>query len=270
VSPSHFSKTIRKKTLAEQVADSIRTAIVAGEWQEGDALPTEPELCKQFGVSRAVIRDATRLLIALGLVEVRQGAGAFVTPARNSAFGDALVLALQRTDATAWDAEEFEQTLLPAAVALAAQKATDEEIAGIRAALADYLEYHGDYAREWGVAPAHTAPEPATERLGQLYIALMESLLAATQNHVLMLLARPLSRLHGLRHWEVPGLTVEKIVATERAVFTRIVDAVAARDPEAARAAVVAIQQLPDEAVSAMQETPIGQISVIRITNEQW
>ena len=269
MSPSQFSKTIRKKTLAEQVAETIQAAIVAGEWGEGDALPTEPALCEQFGVSRAVIRDATRLLIALGLVEVRQGSGAFVTPARNAAFGDALVLALQRIGATAWDAEEFEQLLLPAAVALAAQKATDDDVAAIQAALTTYLDYHSEYAREWGVAPAHAAPAPATGRLDDYYIALMEALLAATHNQVLLLLARPLSRLHGLRHWDVPGLTVDKIIATERAVFTRIVDAVAARDADAAHAAVVAIQRLPEEAVAAMRETAIGDVTVIRVTNDE-
>jgi GntR family transcriptional repressor for pyruvate dehydrogenase complex len=269
VSPSHFSKTIRKKTLAEQVADTIQTAIVAGDWQEGDALPTEPELCEQFGVSRAVIRDATRLLIALGLVEVRQGSGAFVTPARNAAFGDALVLALQRTGATAWDAEEFEQLLLPAAIALAAVKATNEDIAAIRQALGAYLDFHADHANRWGTAPTDAAPAGETARLGELYVTLIDTLLAATHNQVLMLLARPLARLHGLRHWEIPDQTVAEVVRMEQQVFTRIVDAVAAHDADAARAAVVAIQQLPDAAITAMQATAIGQVVEITIQPDE-
>ena len=269
MSSSPFSNTIKKQTLAEQVAESIQAAILAGRWQEGDALPTEPELCDQFGVSRAVIRDATRLLIALGLVEVRQGAGAFVTPARNPAFAGALMLALQRTGATAWDAEEFEHLLLPAAVALAAEKAMDDDIAAIRQALDAYLDFHGAHAERWGMAPTAAAPAEETARLGELYVTLMETLLAATHNQVLILLARPLARLHGLRHWEIPNQTVDEIVEMERQVFTRIVDAVAARDADAARAALVAIQQLPEEAVTAMQTTAIGQVVEIRMTNDE-
>lgn len=269
MSSSPFSKAIRKQTLAEQVAESIQAAILDGDWREGDVLPTEPELCDQFGVSRAVIRDATRLLIALGLVEVRQGAGAFVTPARNPAFGGALMLALQRTGATAWDAEEFEHLLLPAAVALAAAKATDEDIAAIRQALDAYLDFHGDHAERWGVAPAAAAPVDETTRLGDLYVTFMETLLAATHNQVLILLARPLARLHGLRQWDIPDQTVEEVVHMERQVFIRIVDAVAHRDTDAARAAVLAIQRLPDQAIAAMRATPIGRVVEIQIGNEE-
>ncbi|HKJ26838.1 MAG TPA: GntR family transcriptional regulator, partial [Anaerolineales bacterium] len=65
-----FSKPVKKTTLAEQMADTIKELILSGQLEADDVLPTEPELCKQFGVSRAVVRDATRILMALGLVEV--------------------------------------------------------------------------------------------------------------------------------------------------------------------------------------------------------
>lgn len=45
-----------------------------------------------------MVRDATRILMAQGLVEVKHGLGVFVTPPQNEAFGEALLLALRRAD----------------------------------------------------------------------------------------------------------------------------------------------------------------------------
>ena len=143
-----FTKPIRKQTMAEQVAVAIKDSILNGDLSEGDALPTEPALCEQFGVSRAVIRDATRILLAQGLVDAKQGSGVYVTPPVNHAFGDALLLSLQRMSATAWDVEEFEQTLLPHVVALAAANATEDDLTIIQQRLTDYLTHHADHARE--------------------------------------------------------------------------------------------------------------------------
>ena len=122
------SKPIKKQTLADQMAGAIQQAILSGELESGAALPTEPDLAGQFGVSRAVVRDATRILMAQGLVEVKHGRGVFVTPPQNEAFGEALLLALRRAGATVWDVEQFEQIIFPEVVALAATTASDEEI----------------------------------------------------------------------------------------------------------------------------------------------
>jgi DNA-binding transcriptional MocR family regulator len=84
-----FADTLPRRTLAEQMADALTEAILAGRPAAGEALPTEPELAAQFGVSRAVVRDATRMLVARGLVEAQHGRGVFVTGSPVAAFGDA-------------------------------------------------------------------------------------------------------------------------------------------------------------------------------------
>ena len=109
-----------KQTLAEQVAAQIKDAILEGTWGPGEALPTEPQLAEAYDVSRAVVRDATRMLAARGLVEAQHGRGVFVTESQAAAFGDALLLALRRDGATVWDVEQFEQMILPEVCALAA------------------------------------------------------------------------------------------------------------------------------------------------------
>ena len=95
-------------------------------------MPTEPELAGAFGVSRAVIRDATRMLAARGLVQAQHGRGVFVTESQTDAFGEALLLALRRSDASVWDVEQFEQMVFPEVCALASVAASDADLAKIR------------------------------------------------------------------------------------------------------------------------------------------
>lgn len=66
------------ETLVVQVANALRRAILAGEYQIGDKLPSEARLTEVHGVSRTVVREAIAALRSDGLVEPRRGAGVFV------------------------------------------------------------------------------------------------------------------------------------------------------------------------------------------------
>ena len=61
-----------------QVRDTIQAQIQDGEWQPGDQLPGEPELCRKFSVSRTVIRQALNDLVNKGFVTREKGKGTFV------------------------------------------------------------------------------------------------------------------------------------------------------------------------------------------------
>lgn len=65
--------------LYQRVADDLIARIRSGEHAVGAMLPTEIELCAAYGVSRHTVREALRLLEAMGLVLRRQGAGTIVT-----------------------------------------------------------------------------------------------------------------------------------------------------------------------------------------------
>lgn len=68
-------------TAYDRIAHSLRDRILTGHWSRGQKLPTERELCEQFGASRITIRRALEILDEELLVERRQGAGTFVTGA---------------------------------------------------------------------------------------------------------------------------------------------------------------------------------------------
>ena len=68
-----------KKNLSQQTMERLYTQSVAEKTlAPGDKLPNELELSAQMGVSRATLREALRMLIAPGVLEVRRGKGACV------------------------------------------------------------------------------------------------------------------------------------------------------------------------------------------------
>jgi len=70
---------IRGTTLPDQVYELLARKITSGEFGEGDRLPPETHLARDFGVSRTVLREAIARLRNAGLVVTKQGLGMFVT-----------------------------------------------------------------------------------------------------------------------------------------------------------------------------------------------
>jgi DNA-binding FadR family transcriptional regulator len=132
-----FSKTLKRRAY-EDIVEQIERAILTGEMSEADRLPSERELIEQFGVSRATIREALRVLQSRGLIEVRHGdpAGALVR-ANPGASVATLLNALFRADRlTLADVIQFRMLVESAAAALAA-KSPPKSIAAIRKAYSE-------------------------------------------------------------------------------------------------------------------------------------
>src|SRR5450756_1662203 len=74
-----LSKPEKKVTAVELVVRQVRRMIESGEVRSGDRLPPERELAQQLGVSRPSVRSGFKSLAAMGVVQIRQGAGTFIT-----------------------------------------------------------------------------------------------------------------------------------------------------------------------------------------------
>ena len=114
--------TIRKRSLAEEMAVRLQEQIAQGRFEVGGKLPTESELMKIFGVGRSTVREAVKILANMGLLKVQQGAGTFVESrtARNDI----------------GDLEEVRRILEVAIVERAAQRRTQADIEKIGTHLA--------------------------------------------------------------------------------------------------------------------------------------
>lgn len=71
-------REIQRISITDAVVDSIKEMIETEEYKVGEKLPAEAKMCEMLGVSRTSVREAIRVLQALGYVESRPGKGAFV------------------------------------------------------------------------------------------------------------------------------------------------------------------------------------------------
>ncbi|HEY0525291.1 MAG TPA: FadR/GntR family transcriptional regulator [Stellaceae bacterium] len=127
-------QTISTQRLYQQAAQQIRELIARGEFRPGDRLPPERDLARKLGISRPTVREAMVALEIAGLIEIRTGAGIFVSAAAPLS-GSAEVPA---ATAAAFDAGPSPLELLAARrmiegeiAAEAARLATDQHFAAI-------------------------------------------------------------------------------------------------------------------------------------------
>src|ERR1700760_2071488 len=79
-SPSTQPATGRSRgKIANEIIEYLRSQIAAGTLARSERLPNERALADYFGVSQPTVREATRALEAMGLIEVRHGSGAYVS-----------------------------------------------------------------------------------------------------------------------------------------------------------------------------------------------
>ena len=141
---------IKLRTLPEQVVDELGQRIVRGDFACNGGLPTEPELSAELGISRNVLREAIKVLASKGMVAVRPKTGIRVRTPDNWNVLDPDVLAWSSVGSelrNAHDFVEFRRIVEPKASYLAALRATDEEIAGIKRAFDALFACIGQPAR---------------------------------------------------------------------------------------------------------------------------
>ena len=73
-----YLKNLKSESVVQKVINCLTDGMVSGELKPGDKLPTEPELAATLGVARTSVREATKILIYLGVLESRRSEGTFV------------------------------------------------------------------------------------------------------------------------------------------------------------------------------------------------
>jgi DNA-binding FadR family transcriptional regulator len=133
---SNLLSKIEQRRLPQEVTQQILMRIARGDYAQGDSLPNEHEMAAQFGVSRIVIREATRLLSSKRVIDVQQGRGTFVTDQQTWNHMDPQILeALLKAGRLGELAQEIVEmrTLLEVeAAGLAAQRAQPADIETLR------------------------------------------------------------------------------------------------------------------------------------------
>jgi GntR family transcriptional regulator, transcriptional repressor for pyruvate dehydrogenase complex len=153
--------TVTREALPDQIAARVIALIGERHLKPGDRLPPERELAQAMGVSRSSLREALRALSLLGVTEMRQGDGTYLTALDPDALMRPFGLVLALTDGQMQELFEARRVIEPGLAALAAARADDDMLEALRrcvaeaaAAVADEeafmradLELHGLIAR---------------------------------------------------------------------------------------------------------------------------
>jgi DNA-binding FadR family transcriptional regulator len=135
------SKIRQPRNLNAQLVDALGQRIVEGYYAEGAQLPVEADLCKEFGVSRPILREATKILAAKGLLASRPRIGTLVRERIhwNLLDGDVLAWFTRSMEPEAYLDMMFEARMAfePRSSAIAAERATKKDIQRIRRAFED-------------------------------------------------------------------------------------------------------------------------------------
>lgn len=226
--------------LTSQIMHQLGKAIVTGTYGATNPFPIESELCKSYGVSRSVLREAIKMLAAKGLIASRPRQGTWVQPQSSWNILD--------VDVLGWLlARKFEPELLieflqvrlaiePMAARMAAETASTETIAAIQEAL-DRMQAaeQGDDDPLLSDIAFHVA---VLEASGNRFYARLRDLISAALHTSI----KVTNQLKGVRLASI-------------ADHRKVLDAIIAREPDAAAAAM---HSLISEALSLVRKFAAG------------
>jgi GntR family transcriptional repressor for pyruvate dehydrogenase complex len=134
MSVTHTPAKIYRGRVADQIVEDLREQILSGALPNGSRLPAERELAASYDVSAPTIREAIRVLTAMGLVTTRNGSRATVTAQGDTLLAVSIASVVQVEKVGAREVLGLLGALNAYAAELAAGHASDEEIARLRAA----------------------------------------------------------------------------------------------------------------------------------------
>jgi len=207
----------RAATLSSAIVADVRAAVGARRMAPGDFLGTEKDIAAKAGVSRIVARDALRTLEALGIVEIKMGAGGGARIARGNPrlFAEALAVQLDLAGTSAREILDAQRGVECVAVELAAENATARDLAKLKRLLDESETAIGN-----------------VDEFTRISFAFHMALAEAAHNRVLVV------QLVSLQHaaWPTRNRTLTRPVARHVLdVHRQLRDLVEARDGTAAR-----------------------------------
>lgn len=174
----------RSMKAAEQVARSLATEIIEAEMPRGTRLPAEHEMIKIYGVGRATLREALRLLEAYGVITIRPGPGGGPVVRRPDAgdLGDALQLILQFEGVSLAAVLEARDTIEPTVAHLAADRITPEQVEVLREARAEILAHLDD--QDVFIEQTHRFQDTVAAASGNTVLSLFQNALISVAEGV--------------------------------------------------------------------------------------
>ncbi|MGA8113661.1 MAG: FadR/GntR family transcriptional regulator [Actinocatenispora sp.] len=238
-------------SVTDEAILKIKDLILSGHLRPGDRVPREAELAGQLGISRNTLREAVRALTVLGVLDVRQGDGTYVSSLEPRQLLGVMGFVVDLLhDRTVLELMQVRRMLEPPATALAASRITDEQLA------------------ELGELMSQMRKAGTSEELVTVDAQFHDAIIQATGNTVLVSVLRGLSgSTVRARIWH--GIAREGATEQTHAGHEAIYQALASHDPPLAHAAalnhVAFSESWLREAVGVDSPEPDGSTPVVPV-----
>lgn len=211
---------IANQRLSVVLANKLQERIIEQGLEEGAILPTEPEIMKEYGVSRTVVREAAVLLVSRGLVEVRPRRGMTVRMPDGKGLSESLTAQLRMSQVSLPQLLEVRLALECAIARIAALNRTDEDLQKLKRNL-----------EEFGV------PELTRAQTVELDMEFHNLLSIATHNPFFQLVTKPINELLHELYIDKTGYLIlrEHTCQEHRRILTAVEDRDSASADEATR-----------------------------------
>jgi GntR family transcriptional regulator, transcriptional repressor for pyruvate dehydrogenase complex len=212
---------VNRSTLSEEIAARLLDLIKAEQLRPGDKLPAERDLAAEMHVSRPVLREALRALAIMNVVEIRQGAGTFITALEPQALVSHLDFVFSKDPVALAQVIETRRIVEGGNVRLAAKRATPAQVEQLGALVDDLRTAVAD-----------------PDRFSTLDIAFHDAVCEAAGNFLLAQFMQIINTLAKVSRERTGAsrATRERALADHEAILA----ALRAGDPDAAEAAMTA------------------------------
>lgn len=181
---------LKKGSVVSLVMERIKEAILNKELKPGDYLPSEAELTKNLGVSKSSVREAIKMLQALGVVEVRRGQGMIIRDRPSEDSISPMIFQLMLDNGYPEDLVELRLMFEPAFSVMAMERATKEDIRRIGKTLEKFEaaikagEQVADDDIAFHLAILHTTRNPLVIRIGETIFQLFRSSISISMKNI--------------------------------------------------------------------------------------
>lgn len=224
----------------EDLGQHLEERIATGQLKPGTKMDSERKLAEEFGVGRPLVREALKRLEERGLIVTMAGRGSFVLefqPWHDSSPGE---LTARRSGITALDLSRARQLLEGESAALAAENRTDEQLEDMREIL-----------RRFDAGGS-------VEDMAALDLAFHESIVIASSNVAIQVMfgsVRNMTKALMLR-----SLTDRAVSEIGVPIHHTVLEAIARRDPDAAREGMVAHLRVAETHYGADLDQPLADV----------
>lgn len=124
-----YLKKVNSVSVVQQVIDNLTEAMLNRQLRPGDKIPTEAELAESMGVGRNSIREAVKILVYLGVLEIRRAEGTFVCDGFSESMIDPMIygIILDKEDSYE-NLMELREMMEVGVMQLAMKKVTQKEL----------------------------------------------------------------------------------------------------------------------------------------------